>query len=379
MRHRRRLAPALTAVLFFATATRAFAGQAPSNPARNLTTGESIYHGGCAGCHGPHGEGMPDTTVGFDRPDTFPDFSACDQTTPELDLDWRAVVHDGGRARGFSRIMPAFGDLLTSEQIAAVVQYMRGFCRDDQWPRGELNLPRPLVTEKAFPEDEAVLTVTAAHRRPTDVSNAITYEHRIGPRNQIEVSVPVDFVHSGAGELSGGVGDIGFGFKRALYASLRTGSIFSVQGEVVTPTGNADKGLGAGATIFEGFAAYARLLPSNGFLQVQVGTEQPTDTDAAPRALFGRVAIGASFREEGGRGRTWSPMLELLSDREFEPGAKTVFDILPQVQVTLSRRQHVRANVGVQVPVTNTSGRTAQFVFYVLWDWFDGGLLQGWK
>jgi len=46
--------------------------------------------------------------------------------------------------------------------------------------------------------------------------------------------------------------------------------------------------------------------------------------------------------------------------------------------VTLSKRQHVRANLGVSLPVTNTAGRSAQLVFYVLWDWQDGKLTEGW-
>jgi mono/diheme cytochrome c family protein len=376
---RRRFASGLSCFLILFFVARPASAQPPPNPARNLTSGEAIYQSGCAGCHGPHGEGAPDTTVGFDKPDTFPDFTDCEATSREPDVDWQSIVHDGGAARGFSRIMPAFGDLLTPQQISAVVDYLRGFCRDAAWPRGELNLPRALATEKAFPEDEAVVTVGVSHARPTDVSNLITYERRVGPRNQIEISVPLDFVHGAGGDVSGGVGDVALGFKRALYASLRTGSMLSVQGEVVTPTGNADKGLGAGTTVFEGFAAYGQLLPSDVFVQAQAGTEQPADPDVAPRAVFGRLVVGKTFREESGRGRAWSPMIELLTDREFEEGAKASVDLLPQFQVTLSRRQHLRGNFGVQLPVTNRSGRAAQFLFYVLWDWFDGGLLQGWR
>jgi len=51
---------------------------------------------------------------------------------------------------------------------------------------------------------------------------------------------------------------------------------------------------------------------------------------------------------------------------------------VPQVQVTLSRREHVRGSVGVKVPVTNTD-RPVQVMFYVLWDWFDGRLVDGWR
>jgi len=35
-----------------------------------------------------------------------------------------------GRPRGLSQIMPAFGDLLTDEQINDVIAYMRGFLQE---------------------------------------------------------------------------------------------------------------------------------------------------------------------------------------------------------------------------------------------------------
>jgi hypothetical protein len=72
-------------------------------------------------------------------------------------------------------------------------------------------------------------------------------------------------------------------------------------------------------------------------------------------------------------------MIELLSDRDLADGAKTNLDLLPQFQVTLNRRQHIRVSAGLQLPVNNTTGRSKQVVFYFLWDWFDGGLQDGWK
>jgi len=65
-------------------------------------------------------------------------------------------------------------------------------------------------------------------------------------------------------------------------------------------------------------------------------------------------------------------------DREFHAHAHTSWDIVPQVQVTLNRRQHVRVNVGIRHPLRNTDGRSTQLVFYGLWDFFDGGLRDGW-
>ena len=114
-------------------------------------------------------------------------------------------------------------------------------------------------------------------------------------------------------------------------------------------------------------------------MQAQIGTDQPTSTNESARTFYWRVAGGRTWRQEDGLGRQWTPMLEIVSDRDFDHRATTTIDIAPQFQVTLNRRQHVRMNVGLQVPVTNTEGRSKQLVCYLLWDWFDGGFREGWK
>jgi len=109
------------------------------------------------------------------------------------------------------------------------------------------------------------------------------------------------------------------------------------------------------------------LLPHDVFVQIQAGTEQPAHADIArARLIFARCWARVSARTRG-LGRMWSPMLETISDRNFETGAKTNFDLVPQFQVTLSQRQHIRANIGWRFPVNNTSGRNSMLVFYLLW------------
>ena len=71
-------------------------------------------------------------------------------------------------------------------------------------------------------------------------------------------------------------------------------------------------------------------------------------------------------------------MLEALANRELESGATTEWDIVPQVQISLSKRQHVLGAVGIRQPITDRGNRQTEFVFYLLWDWFDGGVLEGW-
>jgi hypothetical protein len=275
--------------------------------------------------------------------------------------------------------MPAFGDALTPSQIADVLAFVRTMCAGGGWPRGELNLPRPLRTEKAFPENEAVLTTTVDTTGSGAVANDFLYEHRLGSRSQYEVKVPLLFrSHDAAPGWERGMGDIAVGVKHALYHSLERGAIFSAGAEVIFPTGKEERGLGAGTTVFEPFVTFGQILPRDGFVQAHAGVELPADRDRRLREAFWRIAAGRTFAQAGGAGRAWSPMIELLGARELARRATTHWDLVPQMQVTLSTRQHVMVSGGVQVPVNDRRGRGVRVLFYVLWDWFDGGFFDGW-
>jgi mono/diheme cytochrome c family protein len=354
------------------------APQTVSNvPQLKLDTGREIFQAACIACHAPDASGQPVSTLGFEPPPTFPDFTDCNGSTRERTWDWRAIIHEGGPRRGFVEIMPAFGDALTLEQIDKVTGYLREQCSDTAWPLGELNLPRPLFTEKAFPEDEWVFQTEANATGDGAVANQIIYEKRFGARSQIEIVAPFSFEQQGE-QWVGGVNDLVLGYKRVLFSSLPPASILSVVGEVAVPTGHEARGLGLGVPKFETFAAFGQLLPRFSFVQAQAGVELPTDTERAPQAVFGRVAVGKSFFEDRGFGRLWTPMVELLADRELESGARTNWDIVPQFQVSLNKRQHIRLNIGIRQPLNNTEGRSTQVAFYALWDFFDGGLRDGW-
>lgn len=342
-----------------------------------LDTGKQIYESGCVSCHGRDGRGQSQNLTGFEPPPTFPDFSDCPTSTPEPDVQWRAIITHGGEARAFSRIMPAFGDLLSAEQIGKVIDYLRGFCSDNRWPRGDLNLPRPLVTEKAFPENETVVTASVNAEGSPGVSSVAFYEHRIGSTAMMEVAIPYAFTHDSE-SWGAAFGDLALGYKQKLFHSLDKGTIVSAGGDISVPTGNADLGTGGESTSFEVFGAYGQLLPADGFLQVHTGFELPAHTDKVPRAYFLRTAIGKTFATKRGLGYRWSPMVEIIGDRDFVSGATTNWDVIPEIQIPMSKRLHILGNVGFKFPANNTADRSKQFMFYVLWDWVDGGLLQGW-
>jgi mono/diheme cytochrome c family protein len=341
--------------------------------------GEVIYKGGCIACHGADGNGAAQSSTAFLRPNTFPDFTRCDQTTPEPNSAYKAVILHGGKSLAFSQIMPAFGDLLSNDQIDDVIAYIRGFCKNKHhYPMGELNLPRALVTEKAFPEDELVVSTAAnASGAPTWTTDII-HEQTFAGRNQLEIDVPVNYADQNH-QWTSGLGDITVGLKRELFSSLRTGSILSVQGGVLLPTGDSKRGFGAGTTTFEPFAAFDQLFPENTFFQFQLGADLPADTSVSSRSLFFRSTVGQAIGQDHGLGRLFTPMAEFLASRDYTAGASTDWDVLPEMQVTVSRRQHIRAAVGYREPMTNTSGRDPQIDFYVLWDWAEGRFWEGWR
>ena len=349
----------------------AVVGSASAQTTAALDSGESVYRAACAACHGPDGRGVPQLSVGFDVP--LPDFTDCSFNSREPSADWFAIGHDGGPARAFDRRMPAFGQVLTPAQIEMSVGYIKRFCDDPAWPPGELNLPRALVTEKAFPEDEAVLSTTIDSGT---FVNEFLYERRIGARTQYEVKVPVAVLEGDTG-WQHGLGDIAAALKHAFHHSLERGRIFSAAAEIILPTGKENEGLGGGVTVFEPFAAFGQMLPADGFIQAQTGFEIPFDEDSA-NEFFWRGLVGKSF-VQGEFGRTWSPMVEILGAKELADGEPVVWDVVPQMQVTLSRRQHIMINVGVRIPVNERDARTTQLLTYFLWDWFDGGFFDGWR
>lgn len=345
-----------------------------SSTAVSPKTGQQLYLEACATCHAADGSGMPASQLGFSGP--MPDFTDCDFASREPDGDWIAVAHQGGPVRGFSRLMPAFGDALSVDQLQKIMDYIRTMCGDDSWPRGELNLPRPLVTEKAYPEDEAVVSSSIDAEGAGAVINEFVYEQRFGSSSQLELVVPFG-TRERLGSWTGGqIGDVALGVKRAFYHSAASGTIFSMTGEVILPTGDAETGFGTGTTLFEPFASFGQILPAGGFIHAQAGAEIPYDHDAAEREVFFRGVLGKSVAR-GRWGRTWSPMVEVLGSRALESGAVTHWDLVPQMQVTLNTRQHVMLNIGARIPVDD-AGRDTQVMVYLLWDWFDGGFLEGW-
>jgi len=297
--------------------------------------GAAVFAAACAACHGDDGRGRSASELGFEVP--LPDFTDCDFATREQDADWGAIVHRGGPARAFNRLMPAFGGALSDEEIAAAVTHLHSFCAEPRWPRGELNLPRALFTEKAYPEDEAVITTTAVTEGPDSLTHQFLWEQRFGALNQIEISVPITRADLGDPEgWVSGTGDLAIGVKHTLRHSLENGSILTIGGELVLPTGDEAKGFGKGTTVLESFVLYGKLLPRDVFLQLQGIVEMPSDS-AFEDEFVVRAAVGRTWATDATFGRTWTPMIEVLGARELTAEPRDL--IVGRLQATVARER----------------------------------------
>jgi cytochrome c553 len=356
---------ALSALAVFAAASQ----QMPPN-------GRAIWLANCATCHGVGGRGdRTPAEVGFTL--SMPNFSDCSFATREADLDWSSTIHKGGPQRAFPRIMPAFEDALSDDDIDAVIAYMRTFCTDPRWVRGEFNFPLGLFTEKAFLEDELVVTTAIDSKAPNDITSQAILEKRVGATGQLEFTLPFGRVFDPATGHHFGIGDFGIAWKQNVIADVDSGTILSLLGEMVLPTGSERKGLGTGSMSFETHALFAQTLPDDFVFQSQVFATFPLRQNQT-QELGINLNLGKTFAEEDGYGRAWTPAIEILGRQELASGARTDWDIVPQMQVSLSTLQHILFSAGYRIPVTNTSQRSGQFVFYFIWDWYDGGLFQGW-
>jgi hypothetical protein len=211
------------------------------------------------------------------------------------------------------------------------------------------------------------VTVTSRRSGRPRHEAALQYEQRVGARAQFEVTAP----------FANGIGDVSLAWKQVLHADRAGGRIVSAGAEATLPTGEESAGLGGGVARVEPFVLAGQAIGSAGFVQAQAAIEWPVDRAKAALEGLARGVFGWSLLEDRGFGRAWTPMVEVLWARPEDEASE--WDVVPQLQVTLSKLQHVSVAGGVRLPVTQRSARRPAVITYFLWDWFDGGLFDFWR
>ena len=239
-----------------------------------------------------------------------------------------------GLAAGLSSEMPSYGDALTDGQIHALIGYIRGFCAELGWPIGTLNFPRPIFTEKAFPENEFLLLSEFSDGADgvTQFGLRAIYERRLGRRGHVEVRVPFESVSAG-GERRSGLGDVKLAGKYVVNTDRAMTRITPVGLEVSLPTGDEDDGLGHGTAVFDSYLAFGTTL-GDVYLQTQLKVESPASDSVSDAELGYNVYVGFDVSEFL---NTWTLGLELNGvDRDLA--------LAPQLRKGLEQPQEVRGD-----------------------------------
>jgi len=315
-------------------ATLAVSGQDQPQP----TTIPEMWGAWCARCHAQDGTGKIDEPTVTVEP---MDFTDCKLTTAEPDADWERAIAKGGPGVGLSPQMPAFEDSLTAEQIRGFVSHIRGFCAERGWPNGNTNFPRPIITEKAFPENEFLILPAISHRNgETEMEIKGLYERRLGKRSMFEIGVPV---------TNDGVDEVEAAVKHALFSN--TSSIFAV---------GLEAAVSRAVTVFEPFIS-AGTMVRDWYLQGHVKVELPTDRLKAERAFVYNAYIG---RDTNGSPQTWTLGVELNGENDE-------LALTPQIRKGLTGTGALAASVGATIPLNERETRGVRWVGYLLWEYLE--------
>lgn len=363
------LMPTLRTLLSIALLLQFFVASA--TPADELARGEAVYKANCASCHGPNGNPDPESplvqALGIVPADLAdPLFNSREPVSA-----WKTVVTHGGPALGFSAMMPPFGSSLSEAEIDAVLTYVKttlGGAHD--YPDGDLNLYLPVRTKKAFPEDEWVWKTRYTGTDGSDSwKNILEYEFRIGTRAQGVLEV----THETGGRKSQ-FGHLEPGLKYVLSHNRAAGYILTGAVQVGVPL-NDD----AHWELLPYLALGKIISPSwtfQGSARLKLDLE---DSDKSSGELAGIVHW--THTETA---RSVFPALEVVADvpfhRESGPGRADAvqFSVVPQARIGLNRRGNIALNVGAEVPVNETDRYDWRGYVYFIWDFADGGLLEGW-
>jgi mono/diheme cytochrome c family protein len=116
-----------------------------------ISLGQELYAENCASCHGANLEGQPDWKRRLENGRMpAPPHDATGHTWHHSDQSLLLITREGIEAvvPGYESDMPAFGEVLSDEEIRAVLAYIKS-----TWPERERNFQAEVTRNAALEED----------------------------------------------------------------------------------------------------------------------------------------------------------------------------------------------------------------------------------
>jgi mono/diheme cytochrome c family protein len=342
--------------------------------------GREVFETHCAACHGSDGKGTGPAAATLPvKPANLTD---C-RRTAEDDIEMiDAIIHHGGSYAGMSSVMPAWDKVLTSMEISDVAAFEKSLCDDPNWVPGELSFPRPLITGKAIPEQEVILSGQYIRnfsnlspggddlnqqgiRSQRSLNFDGSIEYRINGRTEVELEAPFLMINNDPGPSEAGLGDMAVSLKYVLFFSIEHLTIVSAGLELGLPTGRSSKGLGSGELTWEPYLrAGARW--DDVILQGDMSLELPQQTVNTGAALLYNLALAYEFEPDPRLEIV--PMVELNTETALNgpDGGRTLSAVLPQLRIDWLTWS---AGAGVQFPFTHLKDFDIRVLFDVTYEY----------
>jgi len=333
-------------------------GQIVGNPRR----GRAVFEQYCTLCHGSDAKGTGPLAKTLPVPPA--DLTDCRRTAEDPVEVTEGTIRHGGSYVGLSPVMPAWQGKLTDEQIADAASYVKTLCSDPDWVPGELNLPRPLITDKAYPEQEAIVGSRFGRGPSKDTETFGTIEYRINGLTNVELTTNYLNTRPDGGQPHAGLGDSSIALNRVVAFSRENRWLASAGLELGLPTGSHSRGLGAGDLVWQPFAR-AGWDWRQVVIQGDAILALPQKNADVKSAIAYDVAIGRYFQPDPRMQIT--PMVEFNSETPLNGPSRgeTKSAVLPEIRV---KWLEWGAAFGVQVPITGARDFDTRPMFDIFYE-----------
>ena len=268
---------------------------------------------------------------------------------------------------GLSAQMPGFEGALSDERIEELVTHLKSLADAARYPPGDLNYLRPVLTTKAFPEDEALI-INRFERGSAPESDSLRttlyYARRLGARYQGEIKLSHLAPEAESAELD----EVELGFKWAVHDDLARESLLTLGLEAAFPIEDSS----ASEEMIPYFSMAQGVSDSvtfQGQLKAKLPVDEVGDGEARLSGIFHWMPSMWP--------RSVSPALELAVTEPFDRDRDTEVTLLPQLYFGLTKGGHVAFVIGAELPLTDLDYDYRIHAF-ILWDIADGPFWVGW-
>jgi hypothetical protein len=300
---------------------------------------------------------------------------------PEMIVLIFGIIPPGVTYAGELPDMPARDKVLASMEFPGVAAEDEDYRDDPNWVPEALNFPRPLVTGKAYPEQELIIggqyirnfgNLTPGGEdlpQGTNSQHSLNFEgsleYRLSGRTEVEVDAPVLVINNDSGYSTAGLGDMAVAVKYVLFFSVEHLTIVTTGLELGLPTGRSSKGLGSGELTWEpNIRAGWRWKELT--LQGDMWLEVPQQTANTSTVFLYDVALG--YTVEPDHGLELTPMVEVNTEMPLngDDGGRTLSAFLPQMRIEWLAWS---VAAGVQFPFTHLKNDDIQVLFDLTYEY----------